>query len=209
MTPAPPSHMRRATRSSSSSPIAGSSAGAPAPGTQLARWSRSLHSAPRFRPRGVSGHNPSTCRPALTLTALGPRTRAVITLPFRVSRRPSGKARGGRMVVLFNRRATPPGGMHQLSKWQRYYRSSPRLHHDTNPACPSQYSGSTTIRAFILPIPRSAFLRRTRSGDGPLRPAQLIPRPTGRHPGRARRLLPAGPGFVDARAPPSRCVVAP
>ena len=41
------------------------------PGPQLDGWSRSLDSALRFRPRGVSGDNPSTCRPASTLTTLG------------------------------------------------------------------------------------------------------------------------------------------
>ena len=41
------------------------------PCTQLGGWSRPLDSPVRFRPRGVSGDNPSTGRPASTLTTLG------------------------------------------------------------------------------------------------------------------------------------------
>ncbi len=39
--------------------------------TQLNGWSRPLNSPVRFRPRGVSDDNPSTGRPASTLTTLG------------------------------------------------------------------------------------------------------------------------------------------
>jgi hypothetical protein len=41
------------------------------PGTELGGWSRPLNSLVRFRHRGVSGDNPSPCRPASTLTTLG------------------------------------------------------------------------------------------------------------------------------------------
>ncbi len=49
------------------------------PSTQLGGWSRPPNSPVKFRPRGVSGDNPSTGRPALTLTTLG---RSSTTTPI-------------------------------------------------------------------------------------------------------------------------------
>src|SRR5436190_17530236 len=55
------------------------------------------------------------------------RVRAGIGLPAWASRRPPGKARGGRIPGVCKRRATPPGGMHRRPGWQPYSRASPWL----------------------------------------------------------------------------------
>ncbi len=55
--------------------------------------------------------------------------RATITSRCGASRRPAGKARGGSIRAVFDRRATPPGGMDRRSKMGTYSCAGPKGDH--------------------------------------------------------------------------------